>query len=148
MSNNIKHQEKLLANYKPYDYISISHSLAPAYQSDYKIACKDATNEFSFGSVPIHRTSFGLYTRSRGEAFIAEMLHTEGLKFTYEEPLDLLSREGNYITLHPNFTIYLSSYEKIYWEHAGLFNDSNYCDNFFRSWIFISITISQSLVTS
>lgn len=131
MTANIKIQEKVLSSYKPYDYTSINDALPKAYKSDYKIAHKDATNEYSFGSPPIHRTSFGLYTRSRAEAFIAEMLHTEGIKFTYEEPLDLLDADGNYITLHPDFTLYLSDYEKKYWEHAGLMTDSVYRKNFF-----------------
>ena len=149
MTTNVKSQEKLLSKYKPYDFASINDSLSPAYQSDYKIAAKDPTNEFSFGSAPIHRTSFGLYTRSRAEAFIAEMLHTEGIKFTYEEPLDLITRDGNFITLHPDFTIHLSPYEKKYWEHAGLFNEEEYRNNFFSkldSYFYNDITIPTNLI--
>ena len=149
MTTNVKSQEKLLSKYKPYDFASINDSLSPAYQSDYKIAAKDPTNEFSFGSAPIHRTSFGLYTRSRAEAFIAEMLHAEGVEFTYEEPLDLITRDGNFITLHPDFTIYLSPYEKKYWEHAGLFNEEEYRNNFFSkldAYFYNDITIPTNLI--
>jgi hypothetical protein len=77
------------------------------------------------------------------------MLHAEGVEFTYEEPLDLITRDGNFITLHPDFTIYLSLYEKKYWEHAGLFNEEEYRNNFFSkldAYFYNDITIPTNLV--
>lgn len=151
MDSNIRLENHLLKTYQPYDFASVNDSLPPAYQSDPKIAAKDPSNEFQFGSAPIHRTSFGLFTRSKSEALIAELLHAEGIKFNYEEPLDLIAEDGSYITVHPDFTLYLNFDKKVYWEHAGLLTDLTYRESFFKKlglYYDNGITISDKLLIS
>lgn len=75
-----------------------------------------------------HTTSFGLFTRSKNEAIIAEILHAAGIEFYYERRLTLRDEYGNYAVIYPDFTIITASGKAIYWEHKGLLSNAEYCE--------------------
>ena len=73
----------------------------------------------------LHKTSSGIYVRSKSEAMIALFLHTNHIPFRYECALNL----GG-ITIHPDFTIIHPETSKIfYWEHFGRMDDNVYIQN-------------------
>ncbi len=70
----------------------------------------------------IHPAPNGLFVRSKSEVLIALQLHTHGIPFRYEAPLQL--GESTY---YPDFTIrHPATGEYYYWEHFGLMDDSKY----------------------
>ena len=73
-----------------------------------------------------HTTSFGLLTRSKNEALIAELLHAAGIDFYYEKRLQIVDEQGNIQVIYPDFTIILADGSVIYWEHKGLMADPVY----------------------
>lgn len=73
----------------------------------------------------IHKTSSGIFVRSKSEALIDMVLYTNKIPFRYECALQL----GN-ILLYPDFTIrHPKTGDLYYWEHFGLIDDSNYSNN-------------------
>lgn len=122
LEKNIALQKKLLQEYKSYDYDYVNSLLPKAYKMSVPKAaapCKEPEN------ILLHRTSFGLYVRSKSEAIIAEILHSEGIPFEYEMPL-ALSDNKRRITLHPDFTFITQTGAKIYWEHMGMVANDSY----------------------
>ena len=73
-----------------------------------------------------HTTSFGLLTRSKNEALIAELLYAAGIEFYYEKRLELYDENGNIKVVYPDFTIILADGSVIYWEHKGMMGDPSY----------------------
>lgn len=68
-------------------------------------------------------TSFGKALRSKSEVIIAEMLHTMGIPFHYDEQLIL--NDGTFF--YPDFTLYdAKNRRKIYWEHFGMLDNEDY----------------------
>lgn len=73
----------------------------------------------------IHKTSSGIYVRSKSEAIIELALHTSKIPFRYECALCL---DG--ITLYPDFTIMHPETQQIYYyEHFGRMDDVSYARN-------------------
>lgn len=70
----------------------------------------------------IHRTLRDELVRSKSELIIADRLHSNGVDYTYEQPLVLNGR-----TRYPDFTIDdAESGRKFYWEHCGMLVDPQY----------------------
>ena len=70
----------------------------------------------------IHKAPSGNLVRSKSEAIIDMVLHTNKIPFRYECPLEL-----NNCTLYPDFTIrHPQTKETFYWEHFGLMDDEEY----------------------
>ncbi len=70
----------------------------------------------------LHKTSAGIYVRSKSEAMIVMFLHMHKIPFRYECALNL----GN-ITIHPDFTVrHPETGEIFYWEHFGRMDDPVY----------------------
>ncbi len=70
----------------------------------------------------IHKTSSGIFVRSKSESMIEMFLYTNQIPFRYECELIL---DG--ITMYPDFTIRHPKTGKIYyWEHFGLMDDPSY----------------------
>jgi len=70
----------------------------------------------------VHKTSSGIYVRSKSESMIELFLHTNQIPFRYECALHL----GD-LTLYPDFTIKHPKTKKIYyWEHFGIMDDPEY----------------------
>lgn len=73
----------------------------------------------------IHKTSSGIYVRSKSESMIEMFLHTNQIPFRYECALEL---DG--MTFYPDFTIlHPKTREIYYWEHFGLMDDPDYVRN-------------------
>lgn len=73
----------------------------------------------------VHRTSNGIFVRSKSEAMIALFLYTNQIPFRYECALSL----GG-MTLYPDFTILHPHTEKVYYyEHFGMMDDAMYAKN-------------------
>lgn len=70
----------------------------------------------------IHRTSRGEAVRSKSEVIIANLLHSNGVGYHYEHPLEL----GG-VVKYPDFTIEDDDTGvTYYWEHCGLLHDAAY----------------------
>ncbi len=70
----------------------------------------------------IHLTSRGEAVRSKSEVIIANLLHTKGVQYHYEQPLEL---DG--VVKYPDFTIEDDNTGiTYYWEHCGLLHDPSY----------------------
>lgn len=69
----------------------------------------------------VHRTSFGLFVRTKSEALIAEKLYMAPVQIRYEEVLEFPER-----ICIPDFTILRSDGKVFYWEHEGLMNVVEY----------------------
>ena len=70
----------------------------------------------------IHRTARGEAVRSKSEVIIANLLHTRGIEYRYEEPLEI----GG-LTKYPDFTIEDDNTgQTYYWEHLGMLSDERY----------------------
>ncbi|MDO5521161.1 MAG: ATPase [bacterium] len=73
----------------------------------------------------IHKTISGNVVRSKSEALIDMALYQNKIPFRYESPLIL-----NEITFFPDFTIrHPKSGQLMYWEHFGMMDNPNYCQN-------------------
>lgn len=72
-----------------------------------------------------HKTSSGIYVRSKSESIIALFLHIHQIPFRYECALSL-----NNIVIYPDFTILHPQTGQIfYWEHFGMMDNRTYCQN-------------------
>ena len=73
----------------------------------------------------IHKTVSGHLVRSKSEALIDMILNKYGIPFRYECELTL----GNRV-IYPDFTLrHPKTGKTLYWEHFGLMDDINYCQN-------------------
>ena len=76
----------------------------------------------------IHRTTRGEAVRSKSEVIVANLLHTHGINYRYEDPL-----ERNGVTKYPDFTIEDDDTgETYYWEHLGMLSDNDYHRRWFE----------------
>ena len=72
----------------------------------------------------IHNTTIGVPVRSKSEVIIANLLHSKGVEFLYEEQLKV---NGQLVDKFPDFTIYDDNTGITYlWEHLGMLNDPGY----------------------
>jgi ATP-dependent exoDNAse (exonuclease V) alpha subunit len=67
--------------------------------------------------------------KSKAEYIIYKALQRSGLRFEYEQRLDL--EKLNY-PFHPDFTIELEDKTKIYWEHLGMLDTRKYFNDWMR----------------
>ena len=72
----------------------------------------------------IHNTTIGVPVRSKSEVIIANLLHSKGIEFLYEEQLKV---NGQLVDKFPDFTIYDDNTGITHlWEHLGMLNDPGY----------------------
>jgi len=93
-----------------------------------------------------HRTSTGIYVRSKAEAIVAETLTRLGLQFEYEKQL---CNPGDPRDIRlPDFTIYHDG-ETYYWEHLGMLSEPEYKHNWDAKlkW-YIDCGFGKQLITS
>ena len=97
-----------------------------------KYRCKEheewAEQEYSRNPYPfrgLHMTDFGLRVRSRGEIVIAEVAHSLGIPFRYDQLITL--EDGS--TISPDFTFEDKYYEEFYIEYCGMMDDPGYVRN-------------------
>lgn len=130
LERNIALQENFVKNYVSYSDEVINAQLAPAYRYDYKEKVRNNIDRQSQNpyrrDLLIHKTSAGIFVRSKGEVVIADVLDSLGIDFFYEKKLVLLDEDGNERTLYPDFTILLRGGRIYYWEHEGMLTDLEY----------------------
>lgn len=130
LERNIELQENFVKNYLPYSLDAINAQMSAAYQSEGKRLLKNQIDRQSQNpyrrDMLIHKTSAGIFVRSKGEVVIADVLDSLGIDFFYEKKLVLLDEDGNERTLYPDFTILLRDGRIYYWEHEGLLTDLEY----------------------
>ena len=77
-------------------------------------------NTYPFRNLQL--TSFGLRVRSRGEIVIAEVAHSLGIPFRYDQ--NIVLDDGS--TISPDFSFEDSYYEEFYIEYCGMMDDPDY----------------------
>ena len=137
-SHNLMFQELLSKEYKSYEIEEVWKDLPeackvlPANHVRNAIRKSDPLPYPSQSECPyrthelVHRTSFGLYVRSKSEVLIAEALWAAGVNFAYEPEIKLLGADGKERTFYPDFLVWANSGQVYYWEHAGLFGNPEY----------------------
>lgn len=139
---NIKAMEHLLKEYKPLDFDKIEKDLPRAYRGlepvqpnfalGEKIFCGAEGQHFTQSENPYRRenlvnsTYFGLKTRSKSEAILAETIYRSGFSVYYEKKIILYDELGNQKTAYMDFIIPLTPYYEIGLEHNGLLDDEAY----------------------
>ena len=74
-------------------------------------------------------TEKGEFVRSKSEKILADKLFSMGIPYRYEEPLYL----NDYKRVLPDFTVLnIRTREEMYWEHLGMMDESDYCENAIR----------------
>lgn len=71
----------------------------------------------------VHRTIRGELVRSKSELVIANYLHSVGLNYQYERPLDGINAPGR---LRPDFTFVDDAGDVVVWEHLGMMDRPDY----------------------
>ena len=149
LEQNLKARGKYLNAYVPFDYASICRNLPKAYrhadtpyentdlwtilQETFQQTLQaDGTPRFTQSENPyrrdqlIHTTTFGLLTRTKAEASVAELLYGSGLSFHYEKKLNLQDEDGTPKTRYPDFTIPIAPWLDYYMEYDGMYQDETY----------------------
>ena len=73
-----------------------------------------------------YETEQGERVRSKSEKIIADKLHAMGIPYRYEYPVYL----SGYETVYPDFMLLKTkTREEILFEHFGLMDDPDYCEN-------------------
>ena len=139
---NIKAMERLLKEYEPLDFEKIERSLPQSYRGLEQVRPNFAPGEKTyFGAKGQHFTQsenpfmreklvnstyFGLKTRSKSEAIIAESLYRAGFSVYYEKKIILYDEFGNKKTAYLDFVVPLTPFYEIGLEHNGLLDDDAY----------------------
>ena len=139
---NIKAMERLLKEYRPLDFDEIEKNLPRAYrglepvQPDFTPGEKTYSGakgqHFTQSENPymreklVNSTYFGLKTRSKSEAIIAEAIYRSGFSVHYERKIILYDEFGNQKTAYLDFVVPLTGEYEIGWEHNGLLDDDAY----------------------
>lgn len=141
---NIKAMERLLKEYEPLDFEKIERSLPQSYRGLEPAKPNFASGEKTyFGAKGQHfiqsenpymrenlvnSTYFGLKTRSKSEAIIAEALYRAGFSVYYEKKIILYDEFGNKKTAYLDFVVPLTPFYEMGWEHNGLLDDDAYLE--------------------
>lgn len=115
LTEKSEYQRLLTPYFKP-----LSQELSDWMNSPYE-------NNTKYPEQLIHKTLSGHYVRSKSEALIAMLLHTNEIPFRYECALHL-----GETTIFPDFTIrHPHSGKLYYWEHFGRMDDPAYYKNIY-----------------
>ena len=139
---NIKAMERLLKEYEPINFDEIERNLPLAYRGlepvtpefnpGEKIFYGAKGQHFTQSENPymreklVNSTYFGLKTRSKSEAILAETIYRSGFSVYYEKKIILYDEFGNQKTAYLDFVIPLTLEYEMGWEHNGLLDDDEY----------------------
>lgn len=139
---NIKAMERLLKEYEPLDFDKIERSLPQSYRGLEQVRPNFAPGEKTYFGIKgqhftqsenpymreklVNSTYFGLKTRSKSEAIIAEALYRAGFSVYYEKKIILYDEFGNQKTAYLDFVVPLTVEYEMGWEHNGLLDDDTY----------------------
>lgn len=74
-------------------------------------------------------TARGERVRSKSEIIIADTLLRLKIPYRYEYPINLKTKNGERLTLYPDFTcLNLRTRKELYWEHFGMMDNSEYSE--------------------
>lgn len=108
-----------LRNYSLPEYSSIANR----YTCLFKTPSLVKHNNQFFEENLIHKTLRGELVRSKSEVIIANELYNRGIKYEYEQDLELKNGERR----SPDFTIEVKEKRMTYyWEHLGMMSDPSY----------------------
>ena len=131
--NNIPLLEKLSTQYQSADFSDILKGIPPRYNDLKKLHELQEMEKWMqapykrdtrYPESLTHRTAYGDFVRSKGEAIIANGLYSFGIPFRSEQELYL--PDADWCTYYPDFTILLPNHKFLYWEHWGLLDKYNY----------------------
>lgn len=141
VQKQLKQVEKLLQNYEPNELENIYKNMKwyrkelinPIILSDEMYAEKWINEEYKRKEMKEIQaeilTENGEKVRSKSEKIIADKLKLMGIPYKYECPIYL--KDG--VCIYPDFTVLNKKKRKIYyWEHCGMMDDSQYCENTLR----------------
>ena len=152
LKNNIDCKQRLCDEIKTDNIETIISDMPKGYQLTEKVKAKhrqmmaakgDRSGKVHQSENPTKReeinicTSFNLYVRTKGEAAIAEILHSLGITFYYEKGirLDVIRRDEVGVPFwtervrYPDFTIPIGDGKSVFWEHKGMLSDRGYVEN-------------------
>ena len=78
--------------------------------------------------IAIHIAIDGTRVRSKSELAIYNRLYSYGISFAYEKLLVVADEKYGPSPRYPDFTIFLPDGRKLYWEHLGLIEASDYAE--------------------
>lgn len=144
IKNNLKVQAKIMKHYQPYDHKALQ-KLLPQVDSDNLLdeyESKVFPDLHKWENSPYRKnpykpeylrfkTSFGLMVRSKGEMFIAELLHNYNIPFHYDAAIKLKDEFGEEKTRYVDFLIRFPDGGFLVWEHMGLFGKEDYQEDQF-----------------
>ena len=124
--DNSERSENLLLNQKDYSEL-LSPYFIPMSQELNEWAKQSYISNPAYPEQCIHKTTAGIYVRSKSESLITMFLHTNKIPFRYECALTF-----DDVTIYPDFTIrHPKTGNYFYWEHFGMMDNPGYCKNAF-----------------
>ena len=118
--------EELLSDKSPYSGLLSSYFL-PASSELREWMTQPYNRNPAYPEQCIYKTSAGIFVRSKSEALIAMLLHTNNIPFRYESALSLEDT-----TIYPDFTIrHPQTGDIFYWEHFGMMDNPSYSKHAF-----------------
>ena len=141
LRKNMKIINKALSQYQDCDVQAILETLPEAYLKGYAADCESFRSNLKEAFYPtnqypsdvMHRTSDGVFVKSKSELIIYEMLTANKVPFRYEERLILFDGRGEKVFRYPDFTIHFPDGRQLFWEHIGLLQDTAYQTRFLNS---------------
>ena len=146
LENNLSEMKNFIKRYQPeamqkiYDGLSIERRtlISPLQETVEERIRKWHEEEYEKNKFYPENLKFetdqGEMVRSKSEVIIANILyqHRNDILYKYERPLKMMIG-GTSKTVYPDFTILNVHTGKImYWEHAGIMDDSNYANEFVK----------------
>lgn len=123
-ASDINCADELLSDDSPYSEL-LAHRFIPKSKELYDWMAQSYEHNTSYPEQCIHKTSAGIFVRSKSESLITMLLHINKIPFRYECALHL----GD-VTIFPDFTIRHPETGRLYyWEHFGMMDNPNYCKN-------------------
>lgn len=125
-ASDINSADQFLTEDSPY-FELLSHQFTPTSQELYNWMTQPYERNSAYPGQCIHKTTSGIFVRSKSESLIAMLLHINKIPFRYECALHL-----DDTTIFPDFTIrHPQTGHTFYWEHFGMMDNPNYCKNAF-----------------
>ena len=137
IQKNLQGQERLLKTYESYNMKHILQELKPIYADGLTMQnTEDLIRRKQDAAImqAVHPerltqpTLAGFYVRSKSETIIVNMMTGRRVRFVYEKPVALTIPGRGYVTMHPDFVIYLDNGEIIIWEHLGMLSNDAYAE--------------------
>lgn len=134
INENLKNLKVLSKKFMDYERSELLKKMPKWYHFDYdKLTKADGffavqNMELYNPKTHVHKTSCGIYVRSKSEVIIVEILCKYRIPFYYEKAFYVRDKSGRILyVFYPDFTIPVTSNYYIIWEHFGLLSDPDYC---------------------